>query len=170
MYKRQAEEGKLIVLASGPGDAQAGADSVFDVVGQRTMWVGEAGAGTRLKLVAQNWVMTIVEGLAETIALSHALDIDPALFLDAIDGGPLGPAYAQIKGKMMLEGDFAPSFTLSGARKDVALVLEAARASDLELAMAPAILERFDRAIELGHGDADMAAAIAASLPGARSA
>ena len=168
--KQPAEEGKLIVLASGPEGARAVADEVFAAVGQRTMWLGDAGAGTRLKLVAQNWVTTIIEGLAETIALAHALDIDPELFLDAIDGGPLGPAYAQIKGRMMIDGDFSPSFSLSGARKDVALVLEAARACDLELALAPAILERFDRAIELGHGDDDMAAAIAASRPGGRAA
>ena len=158
-----AEEGKLVVLASGPADARERSTPVFDAVGQRTMWVGEAGTGTRLKLVAQNWVMTVIEGLAETIALARALDVDPALFLEAIEGGPLGPAYAQIKGKMMIDGEFPPSFTLAGARKDVQLVLDAARSVDLELALAPAILERFERAIELGHGDADMAACIAAT-------
>lgn len=162
--KGPAEEGKLIVLASGPAGARERSAPAFDAVGQRTMWLGEAGTGTRLKLVAQNWVMTVIEGLAETIALARALDIDPAQFLDAIEGGPLGPAYAQIKGKMMIGGEFPPSFTLEGARKDVRLVLDAARAADLELALAPAILERFERAIELGHGDEDMAACIAATM------
>ena len=64
---------------------------------------------------------------------------------------------------MMIDGEFPPSFMLKGARKDVRLVLDAARSADLELALAPAILERFERAIELGHGDEDMAACIAAT-------
>ena len=161
--KQPAEEGKLIVLASGPAGARERTAPAFEAVGQRTIWLGDAGSGTRLKLVAQNWIMTVIEGLAETIALARALDVDPAKFLDAIDGGPLGPAYAQIKGKMMIDGEFPPSFTLKGARKDVRLVLDAARSADLELALAPAILERFERAIELGHGDEDMAACIAAT-------
>ena len=161
--KQPAEEGKLVILGSGPAEARERAGAAFDALGQRTIWLGQAGAGTRLKLVAQSWVMTVVEGLAETIALARALDVDPARFLDPIDGGPLGPAYAQIKGKMMIDGEFPPSFTLEGARKDVRLVLEAARGADLELALAPAILERFERAIELGHGDEDMAACIAAT-------
>ena len=161
--KQPAEDGKLVVLASGPAEARERSAPAFDAVGQRTIWLGDAGSGTRLKLVAQNWVMTVIEGLAETIALARALDVDPARFLEAIDGGPLGPAYAQIKGKMMIDGEFPPSFTLTGARKDVRLVLNAARRADLELALAPAILERFERAIALGHGDEDMAACIVAT-------
>ena len=66
---------------------------VFDAVGQRTMWVGEAGAGTRLKLVTNAWIVAVVEGAAETIALAEGLGLDPTLFLDAIEGGPLDAPY-----------------------------------------------------------------------------
>jgi 3-hydroxyisobutyrate dehydrogenase len=34
-------------------------------------------------------VLALVEGLAETIALAEALGVDPATFLEIIDGGPL---------------------------------------------------------------------------------
>jgi 3-hydroxyisobutyrate dehydrogenase len=40
------------VLASGPATLKTRLEPIFSVIGQKTIWVGEAGAGTRLKLVA----------------------------------------------------------------------------------------------------------------------
>ena len=92
----------------------------------KVVWLGEAGAGSRLKLVVNNWITGLLGVLAETVALAEALDVDPARFLEAIEGGPLGAPYAQIKGKMMIEEDFPTSFSAKLARKDAGLVLEAA--------------------------------------------
>ena len=55
---------------------------VFDAVGAKTLWLGEAGAGSRLKLVLNTWLLALVEGLAEAIALAEALGVDPQTFLD----------------------------------------------------------------------------------------
>ena len=52
------------------------------------MWVGEAGAGTRLKLAANAWVLTVVEGVAESLALTRDLGLDPRLFLEAVPAAP----------------------------------------------------------------------------------
>jgi 3-hydroxyisobutyrate dehydrogenase len=71
--KQPAEEGKLVVLASGPEDLRERVAPVFDAVGQRTLWVGEAGQGTRLKLVTNSWIVTVVEGVAETVVLAEGL-------------------------------------------------------------------------------------------------
>jgi len=65
---------------------------------------------------------------------------------------------------MMLARSFDPAFSLALARKDAGLVLEAAR-QGFDAAMARVIAERFDRAIALGHGDEDMAAAYWATAP-----
>ena len=75
--KAPAEQGKLVVLASGPEDERLG--PVFDAVGAKTVWLGEAGAGSRLKLVLNTWLLALTEGLAEAIALAGALGVDPAL-------------------------------------------------------------------------------------------
>jgi 3-hydroxyisobutyrate dehydrogenase len=45
--KAPAEQGALIVLASGPDAVRERVRPVLDAIGQRTMWVGDAGAGTR---------------------------------------------------------------------------------------------------------------------------
>jgi 3-hydroxyisobutyrate dehydrogenase len=165
--KEPAEQGQLLILASGPEDQRERCAPIFQVLGSRTMWLGPAGAGTRLKLVINDWLTILVEGLAETIAFAEALGVAPHQFLEAIEGGPLSPPYAQLKGRAMIEHQFSPSFKLRLARKDVGLVLEAAARHDLELPIAEAVARQFDRAIELGHGEEDLAATYYASAPAA---
>ena len=126
---------------------------------------GDAGEGSRLKLVVNNWIVGLLGVLAETVAFARATGVDPKKFLETIEGGPLGLPYAQIKGAMMIEEDYPTSFSARLARKDAALVLEAARARDLDLAVASAVAARFDDAIGAGHGDQDMAAVYEATKP-----
>ncbi len=108
--KGPAEQGALVVLASGPEDARPRVEPVLDAVGARTMWVGEAGRGSLLKLVTNAWIMAVVEGAAETVALAEGLGLDPALLLEAVAGGPLDLPYLQVKAAAMAERDFTPSF------------------------------------------------------------
>src|SRR3954453_18767006 len=60
--KQPAEEGKLVVLASGPADALERAQPLFDAVGARTIPLGDAGGGTRLKLVINAWLVILLQG------------------------------------------------------------------------------------------------------------
>lgn len=155
--KKPAEEGQLVVLASGPSEAREELAPVFDAIGKRTMWVGEAGVGSRLKVAVNTWIVTVVEGTAEMLTLAEAIGLDPQLPMDAIADGPLDLPYLQMKGKAMLERSFEPSFKLSLAAKDAGLALDAARSEDLELPMLAAIRERMDAAAQ-EHGDEDLAA------------
>ena len=156
--KKPAEDGALVVLASGPDDVQETLEPVFDAVAGRSLWVGEAGNGQRLKLVANAWVATVLEGVADSLALARDLGLDPALFLKAVEGGAMDAPYVQLKGGNMLAGSFEPAFTLSGALKDVDLVIEAARGTGTDLGLIPGVREHLARAVEQGHGDQDMAA------------
>ena len=162
--KQPAEEGKLTVLASGPNQARERCEPIFDAVGQKTVWLGEAGAGTRMKLVVNSWLLSLVEGLAETIAFAEGIDIDPGQFLETISGGPVDNPYAQMKGRMMIERSFEPAFKLELAAKDARLVVEAMERHDLDLPMLEAIRAQLDRAAQ-EHGEKDMAAAYLASAP-----
>jgi 3-hydroxyisobutyrate dehydrogenase len=156
--KQPAEQGQLVVLASGPEEVRERSEPIFDAVGSKTVWIGEAGAGSRLKLVVNNWIVGLLGVLAETVAFSKTIGVDPSKFLETIEGGPLGLPYAQLKGNMMIEEDFPTSFSARLARKDAGLVLGSAEAHDLQMPVAEAVAGRFDEAIEAGHGDEDMAA------------
>jgi 3-hydroxyisobutyrate dehydrogenase len=162
--KQPAEEGKLVVLASGPEAARDRVQPIFDAVGQKTIWVGEAGTGTRLKMVANSWVLTVVEGVAETFALAEGLDLDPNLMLDAIEGGTLDLPYLRIKGKAIMERNFEPSFRLALAAKDARLIEESAERHGIDLPLFGAIRRRLaEGATE--HGDKDFSATYLTSTP-----
>ena len=156
--RKPAEDGALVILASGPESVRDTVTPLFDAEGSRTMWLGPAGAGSRLKLVANGWVATVLEGVADALALSRDLGLDPALFLQAVGGGAMDAPYVQLKGTMMLEGNYEPSFALSGVLKDVDLILAAAQDSGTDLAALPGVRAHIARAVEAGHGDKDMAA------------
>lgn len=156
--KKPAEDGALVVLASGPDSARETVQPILDAIGSTTTWLGEAGQGTRLKLVANSWVLTVVEGIAEALTLAKALGVEPQRFLDVVKGGAMDAPYVQLKGRAMLDGDFAPSFGLDGAAKDAGLIVDAARAAGADVAVIEAVQQHFARALSEGYGDKDLAA------------
>ncbi|SFW89029.1 NAD(P)-dependent oxidoreductase [Amycolatopsis australiensis] len=161
--RQPAEQAQLQVLASGPEEARPKATPVFDAVAMKTLWLGPAGRGSRLKLVLNAWVLALTNATAESLALARALDLDPALFLETIKGGGLDVGYAHLKGAAMLAGEFPASFPAGLAAKDARLVVEAA-AGDVDVAGARAVLAHLEAAVEAGHGDEDMAALYRAVL------
>jgi 3-hydroxyisobutyrate dehydrogenase len=155
--RQPAESGALTVLASGPGRERLG--DVFEPVAAKVIDVGDAvGAGQRMKLVGNSWVLALVEGLAETIALAEQLGVDPHAFLAMIDGGPLFAPYAKLKGEQMIAREFPPSFPLALAAKDAGLIVEAAP----DLPLPKLIRDQMRKATDAGHGQEDMSATIRA--------
>jgi hypothetical protein len=146
------------VLASGPESTCEAVAPLFDAVARRTMWLGPAGAGSRLKLVVNNWLACLVEGVAETLALTAALGLEPRLFLEATVGGPLAAPFALTKARAMLDGHLSPGFALRDALKDVALALDVAGANGVELPLTEALTQRWAPAAANGLGDRDVSA------------
>jgi 3-hydroxyisobutyrate dehydrogenase len=155
--KAPAEAGQLVMLASGDKAAAEFAAPVLDAVGAKTVWLGEVGNGSRMKLVTNDWVLGQTALVAEALRLCAGLDLEPSAFLDAIDGAPVGSAYAQIKGHMMLSGEFPPNFPLEHGTKDSRLIVAAAREAGLNLPIAESYNEYFIAALDAGRGKEDMA-------------
>jgi 3-hydroxyisobutyrate dehydrogenase len=139
--RKPAEEGMLVLLASGSESARALLHPVFDALGKKTLWLGEAGAGSRLKLACNAWVLTLTAAVAQSVALARDLGLDPADFFAAIDGGPLASPYAVLKGSAMASGEYAVSFALSGALKDSGLIEEGLRSAGLSPRLMAAVRE-----------------------------
>jgi 3-hydroxyisobutyrate dehydrogenase len=168
--KQPAESVELVVLAAGPEESRAAIEPAFEAVGKRTLWVGpEAGAASRLKVAINSWIVAVVEGTAETLALAEGLGVDPELVFDAISEGPLDLPYMRMKGGAMLKREFTPSFRLDLAAKDAGLAVDGAREAGLDLPMIEAIAAQMSDAAE-EHGEKDLAAAYLAVTPTAGSA
>jgi 3-hydroxyisobutyrate dehydrogenase len=153
--KGPAEAGKLLILASGPDRAQPPLEPVFAAIGGRTLWLGEAGRGTRLKLVLNAWLAFLMEGVAETAALADRLGVTQAEFTDAIHGGPLAAGVAVAKLAKIAAKDFEPDFALQWALKDVGLALTAATAANDATADAAATAAAAAKANDADANDAD---------------
>ncbi|MGW4446333.1 NAD(P)-dependent oxidoreductase [Streptomyces sp. NPDC004682] len=166
--REPAEAGALTVLAAGPEEGRATLAPVFDAVGSRTVWTGEDGAeasASRLKLVANDWVLAVTAATGEVLALAQALGVDPQSFFSLIEGGPLDMGYLRAKSALVLDGRLTPaSFAVATAEKDARLILAAAERGGVRLDLAEATAERFARAGAQGHGGEDMAAAYFASF------
>ena len=164
--RQPAEEGRLTVLAAAPEALRDPVAPVFGAIGARTVWVSERpGDGTRLKLVANSWVATIVAGTAQSIALAQGLGLDPRAFLDMMKGGAVDAPYLHIKGQAIIDGQFATSFAVDGAVKDTGLIAAAMRDSGTDAALMEAVSGQYRKASDAGHGEEDMAAIFYAFRP-----
>jgi 3-hydroxyisobutyrate dehydrogenase len=144
--KEPAAQGALVLLASGPEEVRPRLSPVLDALGSRTLWLGEAGAGSRLKMVANAWLFTVTAGVAQSVALARGLGLDPHDFLAAIEGGPLDTPYAHLKGGLMMDGEYPVSFALTGAAKDARLIRAALRTAGVDDRLTAAVLETMDAA------------------------
>ena len=155
--KAPAEAGQLLILASGPAEARAIAEPAFSAIGRKTVWLGEAGQGSRMKLVVNAYMATLIEGVAEALELAGQLGIDDAQLAEAIEGGPLDAPIADAKLHKMAVSDFAPEFPLEWALKDVDLAIAAAAAGTLPVLAA--LSRQWRAAVDAGHGRQDVSAA-----------
>ncbi|MFF4586222.1 NAD(P)-dependent oxidoreductase [Streptomyces sp. NPDC001388] len=166
--RQPAEAGQLTVLAAGPAEHRHMVAPVFDAVGARTVWTGEdggAGSATRLKLVANSWVIAATAATGEVLALARSLDVDPEAFFGLIEGGPLDMGYLRAKARLVLDDRLSPpQFAVATAAKDARLIVEAGRSNGVRLDVAAASADRLERAAAQGHGDEDMVAAYFASF------
>jgi 3-hydroxyisobutyrate dehydrogenase len=152
-----AEKGQLLILASGPPGAAELLEPVFAVLGRATLWLGPAGAGSRMKLALNTWLAFQVEGAAEVAALATHLGLPAPHLMDALRGNPLASPYALAKLEKMLEQDDRADFSLDLALKD--LDLAGAEAGPGILPVADAIAERWRGLIATGASGLDVSAA-----------
>ena len=155
--RQPAEAGRLVILASGPQAARQALEPVFGALGSRTLWLGEAGAGSRLKLVLNSWLAFLMEGIAESAALADVLDVSHDALREALHGSPLEAPAALMKLAKIDAGDESPDFSLRWATKDVDLAVT--EGGERALPIAVQIDRRWHELIEAGLGDADVSVA-----------
>jgi 3-hydroxyisobutyrate dehydrogenase len=155
--KGPAEQGKLLILASGPTAAADRVGPVFDILGRKTVWLGQAGQGSVVKLVVNAYMSILIEGVAETMELADRLGIGHQQLAEVIEGGPLDAPIAGAKLHKMDRGDYAAEFPLEWALKDVDLAINAAGGEAPPLLAA--LSGQWHAAVADGHGREDISAA-----------
>ena len=154
--KAPALHGQLLILASGPVEAEPIVRPALSAIGRRTVWLGEAGQGTRMKLVVNAYMAILIEGVAEALELAARLGIDTAKLSEVIEGGPLDAPIADAKLHKMERGDFAPEFPLEWALKDVDLALGVS--GDERPPLLATLSRQWHGAVDEGLGREDVSA------------
>jgi 3-hydroxyisobutyrate dehydrogenase len=149
-----AEHGQLTIFASGPEGARPRVAALFAALGQRTVWVGPVGAGSRVKLVNNTLVAFAAEGVAAAVALAGRLGLQAETVLAAVGGSPLVSGWQAAKLQRIAEGEFSAQFALSLALKDVRLALQAADGD--RFAALGCLAEEWQGAVDQGLGGQDL--------------
>jgi 3-hydroxyisobutyrate dehydrogenase len=154
--KGPAEQARIRILASGDQAAVSALELVFAAIASHTQWLGVVGAGSRMKLVVNAWLISMMQGLAEATRLAETLGFTTDDFWSALEGGPLGPPYAKVKLDMIKDGRFEAQMALAWGLKDADLALEAAK--EIQMPALERIREVWADAVEAGLGGLDIAA------------
>jgi 3-hydroxyisobutyrate dehydrogenase len=152
--KLPAEQGQLLIFASGPDDARSRVAPVFDVLGQRTLWLGPAGNGSRMKLVNNVLLAFTAEGVANSLAVARRLGLETASVIEAFDGGPLVSPWESGKFRRIARDDYSPEFALALALKDVHLALS--QAGSDRFPVLAALAQEWTQIVDRGLGDQDV--------------
>jgi 3-hydroxyisobutyrate dehydrogenase len=152
--KDPAEHGQLTIFASGPDEARVRVTPLFEALGQRTIWVGPVGSGSRVKIVNNTWLAFAAEAVAASVALARRLGLETETVVDALGGGPLVSPWQAAKLQRIVKGDFSAQFALTLALKDVHLALEAA--GEDRFAALGCLADEWQRVADQGFGDQDL--------------
>jgi 3-hydroxyisobutyrate dehydrogenase len=152
--KEPAERGQLLIFASGPEEARSRVTPLFDALGQRTLWVGPVGSGSRMKLVNNTWLAFTSEAVASAVALARRLGLETEQVIDALGSGPLMSPWQAAKLQRIAGDEFSAQFALSLALKDVRLALQ--EAGDERFVVLACLADEWQRVVDHGLGGQDI--------------
>ncbi len=155
---QQTRDGEATVLVGGdPAVFDENAD-LWRVLGRRVFHVGPNGSGSRMKLIT-NLVLGLNRAvLAEGLAFAEALGVSPGAALEVLAGSNAYSKAMDVKGRKMVERDYAVQARLSQHLKDVRLMLDAAATSGLDLPLTDTHRRLMEAAEARGLGELDNSA------------
>ncbi len=155
-----AAAAKLFIVAAGPAAQIERCRPLFDAMGQKTFVAGEDAPGANLfKLTGNFLITTVIESLAESIALVRKAGFDANGFLEILTNSLFAaPIYKTYGGLIVADKFEPPGFKLPLGLKDNRLLLAAAEETAVPMPMASLVHDRFVSALAQGLGESDWAA------------
>jgi 3-hydroxyisobutyrate dehydrogenase len=151
----QAREGKLYLMCGGSEAAFRKAEPLMKELGAVVRFIGKAGEAAKVKALV-NMVMNInPAGLAEGHALGHALGLDLTVLREVFAQTGANSRVLETDGEDMQNREHSCFFSAAHAAKDSGIALELARSLGLDLPLARATKDQYDRMIAEGLGELD---------------
>lgn len=155
-----AREATLAIMVGGPQEAFDQVLPLLHAVGKRILWVGDSGAGQVAKACNQIMVAAQMVAMSELLVFAHKAGVDPWRVVEAIRGGAAQCWALDVKPPRLQAGNRQPGFKAHLQRKDMAIVLEAARAYGVPLPAAGVHAQLYEAMLHLGMQDLDNSAVL----------
>ena len=151
----QAREGSLYLMCGGSEETFRRAEPLLKELSASLRFVGQTGEAAKVKALV-NMVMNInTAGLAEGLGLGDALGLDLTVLREVFSETGAGSRVLQTDGEDMQNRDHACFFSAAHAAKDSGIALHLAELAGLQLPLARATKEQYDRMIAEGLGELD---------------
>ncbi len=162
----QAREGTLYLMCGGKEDIFNDAKPILDSMSVSLRYIGEAGRAAQVKALV-NMVMNInTAGLAEGLGLGAALGLDLGMLQEVFSQTGANSRVLETDGEDMEARDHECYFSAAHASKDSGIALDLAEDAGLNLPLAEATKDQYDRMIELGKGELDKSGVAELTFPG----
>lgn len=148
--QKGAETGTLGVMAGGPKEIFERCRPILEAMGKTITYTGSSGSGQKTKLVNQLIGATNLLGAVEGLRLARAAGLDPQTTMQAISSGAASSWMLANLGPKILEGDFAPGFSIRLQDKDMRLLKEWLDDIDGDFPAAGLVYSLFRKAMEAG--------------------
>lgn len=155
-----AKNGKLAIMVGGDQEGFERALPFFEIMGEKTIHQGPAGAGQHTKMCNQITIASNMLGVSEAIAYARKAGLDPSRVLDSITTGAAGSWSLTNLAPRMIKGDFAPGFFVKHFIKDMTIALETAEEMNLSTPGLKLALSLYQELAEAGEEDSGTQALI----------
>jgi putative dehydrogenase len=158
----QARLKALIVYASGDETAYKRIAEIMDGFARAHYYVGEFGAGSKMKFVANLLVAIHNVAAAEAMVLAMKAGLDPATVLKVISDGAGASRMLQVRGPMMVAGDYSEvTMKVDVWQKDMTIIGDFARKLECPTPLFLTSASIYTAAMAMGHHSEDTAAVCA---------
>ncbi|HEX2487080.1 MAG TPA: NAD(P)-dependent oxidoreductase [Nitrososphaeraceae archaeon] len=148
--------GTLIPIVAGEEISFKKIKYVLQELGDPIFYIGnKAGSASAIKLALNLNIGIIAMALSEGLLLAERYGIDPNLYLKILNCTNFKTGLSENKGPKMIKGDYSPSFYLKNMKKDLALIMEAAKEQDLSLPITGLVFQFYNYASKSIFADLD---------------
>ncbi|XP_053400318.1 cytokine-like nuclear factor N-PAC isoform X1 [Mercenaria mercenaria] len=159
-----ALEGQLTILASGDRKLFDDCFSCFEAIGKKSLYLGsDPGAATRMKLIINMVMGSVVASLSEGMAMAEKVGLDLEDVAEVLSLGSLRCPTVIHKSQAILNQKYDPHFPLQHQQKDLRLALQLGDKVEQPLYIAAAANELYKKARRLGYGESDISAVFRAA-------
>ena len=155
----QAAAGDLSIFASGDEAACRAVAPVFDMVSHTFTYIGPFGDGSKMKYVANLLVAIHNASAAEAMVLGQKAGLDRQLMLDVLSSGAGSSRMMEIRGPMMVSGDYTSNVTatMTLQAKDMGIIKAFADSHDCPTPLFSTTHGYYRDALDQGLADSDTA-------------